>query len=115
MPSFSDLGGRHERGAAEPGQAQRVQPDGDVRWPAVYALGRSRDERAVDRLLRRLRDTAASVRWGAAWALRFFQDERPVEPLLARLDDPDVDMRRWLPGRWASWVTGGRSTHCFSC
>lgn len=55
--------------------------DARVRLWAAAALGKTRDPRALDRLLARLKDREFLVRYRAAEGLGFLGDPRAVEPL----------------------------------
>jgi len=76
-------------------------PDEDVRWRAVGALGRIGDARAVEPLIRALGDPDEDVRREAAFALGMIGNARAVEPLIGALDDPNEWVRRQ-----AAWALG---------
>ncbi len=61
-----------------------------VRWCAVEALGKLKDERAVDHLIKLLNDDARNVRSGAAWALGEIGDKNAIEHLIKALGDRDA-------------------------
>lgn len=66
--------------------AQRIEaassPDPQVRFRAVWALGKSRDARALDTIVGLTRDPDERVRYDAAMALGEFGDRRAVPVLL---------------------------------
>jgi HEAT repeat protein len=64
----------------------------DVRERAVYALARIEDPRALDTLVRALKDRAASVRLTAATWIRQ-DDDRVLDALIQGLNDPDESVR----------------------
>jgi HEAT repeat protein len=63
--------------------------DGDVSWHAASALGEIGDARAVEPLIKALRDNSS-----AAKALVNIGDARAVEPLIKALGDKDSDVRQ---------------------
>jgi HEAT repeat protein len=69
-------------------------PDEHTRWPAVDALGRIGDPRALGPLLKTLKDPSEFVRVSAPWALKSFVDNDVVEALLDALNDPYWEVRQ---------------------
>lgn len=65
----------------------------DVRHKAAWALGRIRDNHAVEPLIAALKDEAANVKSTAAGALGEIGDNQAVEPLIAELKDETPDVR----------------------
>jgi HEAT repeat protein len=63
-------------------------PDWDRRYKAAQALGKRADPRAVDPLLRCLKDEDWRVRQKAAWALGNIGDPRALQPLRRLSQDP---------------------------
>ncbi len=64
-----------------------------VRIPAVEALGKSGDARAVEPLCAVLNDPDIGIRKAVAEALGQIGDARAAEPLIALLSDPDPGVR----------------------
>ena len=66
-----------------------------VRKAAITALGKYKDRRSVDALIRMLQDESEykSIRAEAALALGALLDERASAPLLAALDDRNAEVR----------------------
>jgi len=79
-------------------KALTYRGDLSVRRDAAHALGELGDERAVEPLLARLKDSVWMVRAAAAWALGELGDARAVEPLIVALQDPEG----WVRGMAAS-------------
>ena len=69
----------------------------DKEWPLRYesakALGVFKDQRAVEPLIRCLRDSKRQVRISAAESLGKIGDPRAIIPLLSAADDADVNLR----------------------
>ncbi|MDD1679113.1 MAG: HEAT repeat domain-containing protein [Methanomicrobiales archaeon] len=63
-------------------------PDWDRRYKAAQALGVRADDRAVDPLIRSLKDEDWRVRQKAAWALGNIGDPRALQPLRRLMQDP---------------------------
>jgi len=68
--------------------------DSDVRRSAAYALGKIRNEAAVEALLQALNDEDSDVRRSTAYALGKIRNEAAVEALLQALNDEDSNVRR---------------------
>lgn len=66
----------------------------DIREAAAYALGETRDHRAVGHLIPLLKDGGDFVRISAAEALGSINDPGATEHLIMSLADPNPDMRR---------------------
>ena len=75
-------------------KALRHKRDFKIRWKAAEALGKIKDERAVDSLMRTLQDENEYVRKAAAQALGEIQDRRVIEPLVRALKDEDKNVRK---------------------
>jgi hypothetical protein len=60
-----------------------------VRSSAAGALGHIKSEKAVEPLIRALKDTHVYVRHGAAWALGEIKSEKAIEALRQALNDED--------------------------
>ena len=61
--------------------------------PATWALGKLGDEKAVDALIKSLKNSDWYVRWGAIEALGTIGDSRALEHLKKALDDKDEYVR----------------------
>jgi len=68
--------------------------DENVRCRVVEALGRLRDPRCVDGLIKKLSDESRFVRWRAAEALGMIKDKRALKPLIKALED-ECEFVRW--------------------
>lgn len=68
--------------------------DENVRCRVVEALGRLRDPRCVDALIRKLSDESRFVRWRAAEALGMIRDKRALKSLIDALND-ECEFVRW--------------------
>lgn len=68
-------------------------PDRHARCRSVRGLGEGRDPRAVEPLLRMLRDPAGDVRARAAVALGRLRDERALMPLIRAMGDEKASVR----------------------
>lgn len=68
-------------------------PDGRVRYKAIWSLQQTHDNTAVQPIIQCLRDTDPEVRWSAADVLGYFHDERAVLPLIQALKDPELNVR----------------------
>lgn len=66
-----------------------------MRRRAVIALGMTKDERAVEPLIRVLGDSDFSVVMFAARYLGKLGDERAVEPLIGKLSSQNTGVRQW--------------------
>ncbi len=64
--------------------------DKNARWMAVKVLAKVGDERAVEPLVRALRDESISVREEAARTLQAIGDPRAAAPLIAALEDSEA-------------------------
>lgn len=80
------LGRIGDKGRLNPHQNLKHE-DEDVRGKAALALGRIGDKRAVEPLIKALKDKHEYVRWRAAWALGRIGDKRAVEALNALKDE----------------------------
>lgn len=67
--------------------------DGRLREETAEILGAITDRRAVEPLVKRLKDPRRAVRVASAYALRSLQDKSAVVPLCAALADFAVDVR----------------------
>ncbi len=68
--------------------------DENVRCNVVETLGKLRDPRCVDGLIRKLSDESRFVRWRAAEALGMIKDRRALKPLINALED-ECEFVRW--------------------
>src|SRR5690242_14089223 len=73
--------------------ADLSSPNSRVRWKAVRGLGEARDPRALEPLLRALKDRLPTIRIAALSALGRLRDRRAIGPAIAMLDDPDSKVR----------------------
>jgi len=62
---------------------------------AADSLGELQDEKAVEPLIKALKDKDAGVRMFAARALGNFGDKRALDPILKLLEDNDEGVRQW--------------------
>lgn len=77
-------------------------PDEGTRAAAAIGLGLSEDDRAVQPLIRRLRDASADVRRSAAWALGAIENRAAMLPLIELLErEPNARVREA-----AAWAIG---------
>ena len=83
-------GGNRVQEAAAALRTALGDEEGDVRERAAWALGRIRDDAALDGLLELLRDPVREVRERAAWALGTLRNPVAVDGLVAALDDADA-------------------------
>src|SRR6266404_1886829 len=72
-----------------------------ARRNSAWALGTTRNSRAVPALIGALADQQAEVRTQAAWALGALRDDRAVEPLMKSVRDSDPQVRSQ-----AAWALG---------
>lgn len=77
--------------ALEPLIAACASDHPQVRYRAVWVLGRTREPGAFDTVLRLTRDPDGEVRYDAALALGNLDDARAVEPLVTLLQEPDTE------------------------
>jgi hypothetical protein len=76
--------------------------DEGTRAAAAIGLGLSEDDRAVQPLIRRLRDASADVRRSAAWALGAIENRAAMLPLIELLErEPNARVREA-----AAWAIG---------
>jgi HEAT repeat protein len=75
-----------------------TSPNYRVRWKAVQALGKARDERALEPLLGALKDRLPTMRIAALSALGQLRDQRAIAQVITLLDDPDGKVRTSAAG-----------------
>jgi HEAT repeat protein len=76
-------------------QAVNEDTDEEVRWKAVYALGKIGDESAVEALNEALKSNSWIVRENAAKALGNIGSPASVEPLIDALEDKEWRVRKY--------------------
>lgn len=77
--------------AVEPLIAACDHPNPQMRYRAVWLLGKSKDSRAYETVLKLTQDPDGDVRYDAALALGRLGDIRAIEPLIALIAKPDPE------------------------
>lgn len=77
-------------------------PNPKSRASALYAMGRSCDERWLSTIVRELENENAEIRYEAARAAGELENTQAVVPLITLLDDPDLEVRLAVIGALGS-------------
>ncbi len=86
-------------------QTAYASPDQQFRVSALFAMGRSADERWAETVLAELNNTDNEIRFEAARSAGELELERAVSPLRKLLNDPDIQIRE--AAVWSLGQIGG--------